>query len=196
VNGRRRAARLTRRLGAVAAALLVAAGCGVGTEEDPRGISRERVPQELNAPPPAPPTTDRPDAVAFNVFLVRGERLAPVPRALIGRLTVGQRLDTLLAGPSTEEAASGYRSSISEGTRLVVTSVTGSIAVVEVSTELTSIGGAEQVMAVAQVVYTVTEAPEVSEVSFTVEGRPAGAPTRDGTVDDRPVRREDYAGLR
>ncbi|MFP5369271.1 MAG: GerMN domain-containing protein [Actinomycetes bacterium] len=184
---------------AVLAALAVLAvllpGCGIDIEDAPRGIGPERVPAELGAPPPAPPAADRPGAVAFTVYLLRGDRLAPVLRAAVGTVTVADRLDALVAGPTQEEAATGLRSTLPEGPRLEVTSVAGSVVTVDVSTGLTTIGGPEQVLAVAQIVFTATEAPGVTAVAFTADDRRAATPTADGSIADRPVSRADFPGL-
>jgi spore germination protein GerM len=179
----------------LAGAVIVTAGCGVDTETSPRRIPADRIPAQLNAPPPSPPTADRPGAVAFTVYLVRGEDLAPVPRALIGTVTVAERLSALAAGPSQEEAASGVRSTLPEGPRLAMTQVAAGVATVDVAANLAAIGGPEQVLAVAQIVFTATEDPAVEAVAFTVDRRPAGTPTGDGSIADRPVRRSDFPGL-
>lgn len=180
---------------AVVALALVLTGCGVDIETTHRQVPADRVPEQLGAPPPAPPTADRPGAAAFTVYLVRDKALAPAPRALIGTVTAADRLSALVAGPSQDEAASGLRTTLPEGPRLTVTKVAGGVATVDLAADLTAIGGPEQVLAVAQIVFTATEDPAVQAVAFTADHRPVGTPTGDGSIAEGPVQRTDFPKL-
>jgi spore germination protein GerM len=60
---------------------------------------------------------------------------------------------------------------------------------------ITELGGDEQLLAVAQLVCTLTARPGVGPVSFTLEGAPVDVPTGDGSLTSGPVSRDDYADL-
>lgn len=180
------------RLGCSAAVALLVAGCGVPTESRPRSISDDLIPAELSNPPPGPPSTDRPGAVAFTVYLIGGERLRPVPRAVVGTVSPEGRLDALRAGPTAEEAASGLRSALDEATSVRVARVAGRVATIDLPSELADLVGSDQVLSLAQLVYTVTDDPAVEAVVFTVNGDPVASPVQDGTLIGRAVGRSDF----
>jgi hypothetical protein len=57
-----------------------------------------------------------------------------------------------------------------------------------------SIGGGNQLLAVAQVLWTLTEFPGIDGVLFVLDGPLVAVPTDDG-LTDRPVDRADYAAV-
>jgi spore germination protein GerM len=71
---------------------------------------------------------------------------------------------------------------------------TDAVVTVAVSREFTEVAGGNQLLATAQVVFTVTEVPGVAAVRVTADGSPVEVPT-DAGLTDEPVRREDYASV-
>jgi spore germination protein GerM len=57
------------------------------------------------------------------------------------------------------------------------------------------LGGTEQLIALAEIVYTATARPGVGQVSFTLEGEPIEIPRGDGSLTSDAVTRGDYREL-
>lgn len=185
---------LPRATAAIALLLGLAAGCGVRPESQPRHIPAERLPAELAAAPADSPTSGA-AAFAFRVYLVSGARLVPVERRVSEQASAMRRLAALKEGPTREEAASGLRSSLGERAAVRVVEVSQGVASVDLGADLAELFGSDRVLALAQIVFTLTDTPGIDEVRFSVERRPVATPIEDGTLIDRPLRREDFARL-
>lgn len=171
---------------AALSAVLVLSGCGVDPQARPETVSV-----------PAPPSTQagpsgNPGDPQVNVYLLRGSRLAPVPRSQ-ARPGVDASLELLAAGPTrTEVLVQGLRTALPPQSLLPEPSASGdAVVTIAVTRDFTDIAGLSQLLAVAQVVWTVTEDPQVSRVRITAEGRPLEVPTDDG-LTDQAVGRDDY----
>lgn len=185
--GRRRLA------GGVLFAALLAA-CGVPTDRAPRPVT-QRVPFGLLDPPPASTTTTtRPPlaTVTTPVFFVRENRLVSVPRQVQAPLSVPAALVELLEGPNDTETAAGIRTAVSLQTQLLSTEVGGEVARLDLAGTFAEVPGDEQLLALAQLVFTTTAVEGVSAVSFAINGRPVAVPTADGTLKPGPVGRADF----
>ena len=178
---------------AVVIAVAVLAGCGVPADRDPRPIT-QRVPFGLLDPPPASTTTTRPPlaTVSTPVFFVTDGRLVPVNREVPAPLSVPAALVALLDGPSDTETAAGIRTAISLQTQLLSTEVGGDVARLDLAGTFAEVPGDEQLLAVAQLVFTATAVEGVSAVTFAINGRPVAVPTADGTLKPGPVGRADF----
>lgn len=172
----------------IALAVLLLAGCIPGPQDEPTPIV---------VPAPATAVPDRPAARGsrtVTVYFQQGGRLHPVERPAFDT-SPAARLELLLAGPSAAEAAAGVRTAVApRGVLTHVTYVVPDTAVVEVSPAFAQISGADQLLAVAQVVWTLTEHPSTSLVSVAVDGRPLEVPTDRG-LSRVPVRRSAYASV-
>ncbi len=71
----------------------------------------------------------------------------------------------------------------------------GGIARVDLGPAVSALPGGEQLLAVAQIVCTLTGRPGVGQVSFTLEGASLAVPKGDGSLVTSPVARDDYASL-
>lgn len=182
---------------AASCALLIAlaGACGVPIESRPRPISPDQVPSALSVPPSTPPTTDGPGDARFTVYLIDGKSLRPVPRAAADSIGPTTRLEALRAGPTSEEAAAGLGSALNEEVTIRVSQLTGEVAIVDLPPALAALVGSDQVLAIAQLVFTLTEDPAISGVIFTVEGKPVDVPIGDGTLTGRAVGRADFPAL-
>lgn len=179
------------REGVAGLAILVFAttGCGVRGEASPTrlediALSPEAVPAE------ARPEEEGPTTV---VFFVRDERLEAVERSTPP--TLGAAVRGLLQGPRETEAEGGLRSAVPAGTELLSASLVEGLATIDLSVDFASVVGPEQVLALAQLVYTATSIPEVSSVRVAIAGAPIDAARGDGSLSSGPVRREDYPDL-
>ena len=126
------------------------------------------------------------------IYLVRNEKVAPARRYVDPAAPATPALEALLAGPTAADEDRGTE--IPEGTRLLGVSIDGDgVLTADLSQEFTSGGGsASMKMRVAQIVYTATQFPTVSGVSFAVEGEPLTTLGGEGLLLDRPQTRADY----
>lgn len=184
---------------ALAAALLsvLTVACGVPTDPEPRPLAADRVPFGLLDPNPTPSSTPAsPEgAVTMTIYLVSHDRLAPVTRDVPPPGGPEQALSELLAGVTRQEAASGIRTAIAPATEARPTAVAGSEVRIDLSRAFLGGGTKEQILAVAQIVYTVTALPGLDSVSFTLSGRSVEVPSADGTLRAGPLRRSDFAAV-
>ncbi|MDP8992421.1 MAG: GerMN domain-containing protein [Actinomycetota bacterium] len=185
-----------RGLLAASSAVLLVAACGVPTDERPQTIPRDDVPFDILVPSTAPsarggPATGSP----VQLFFVRGERLAAVPRQVSGPVTLRGVLDALVVGPTPAEAASGLRSAIRPQTRVINVALRDGVAQIDLSTPFAGVEGEDQVPAVGQLVYACTQLPGVSGLQLLVDGERVEVPTEEGKLTSRPLRRTDFPKL-
>lgn len=175
----------------------LAAACGVRTESAPRTLSAGEVPYGLLEE--APPTTVAPrvpsvPTAPVNVYFVRGERMYPVVRQVNAPPSVAKALTALLFGPEEDEATAGVRSAISPTAAIQARAVDSATFLVDLSSEFAQGSVTEQVIGLAQVVWTATDIPGVTGVRFTLNGLPIQVPTPTGSTGD-PVGRDAFAEL-
>jgi Sporulation and spore germination/Immunoglobulin-like domain of bacterial spore germination len=144
----------------------------------------------------APSTSASPDVTAFAVYFFRGDRLVPVYRTVPRTLAVARAaLQQLLAGPTAVESAgaAGLTSTVPSGSRLLDVSISGGNATVDLSGQFESGGGSASMFGrLAQVVYTVTQFPSVTGVTFRLDGQPVTTFSSEGIVLSGPSVRADY----
>ncbi|HWC10601.1 MAG TPA: GerMN domain-containing protein [Acidimicrobiales bacterium] len=180
------------RAGALGLVLTIIVGCGIPVDERARPLSRDEVPSPLRTEAP-PPTTQfaAPSPASAELFFVRDSRLAPV-----GRQTETPSVDDALAalgsGPTASERGDGLRTALPGPVELAGADAAG-VPVVEVAESFGEVEGEEQILALAQIVFTLTGLPGVNGVAFSLSGRVVEVPTGDGTLKAGPLGREDYA---
>ena len=188
---------MTPRLGLVVAVGLLLGACGVQADEGPRALAADEVPYGLleQAPPttaaPRPPTVP---TEAVTVYFVSGERMYKVLRQVNAPPSVPKALTALLFGPLEDEASSGVRSAINPTATIQARSIDASTYLVDLSSEFAQGSVSEQILGLAQVVWTATELPGVTGVRFTLNGAPIQVPTPNGSSGE-PVGREAFAEL-
>ncbi|MFP5319815.1 MAG: GerMN domain-containing protein [Acidimicrobiia bacterium] len=179
---------------ALAAVLLTGlAACGVPQDPQPRAIPADRVPFGLldtEALPSASSAGEGLDEVV--VYLVAQERLAGATRKVQGPVTAETVIRALLGGPTAEEAARGLRSALDSSVELSTRGRTGVVVAVELGETFSTTGATDEILAVAQIVYTLTALTGIEAVRFMVEGEPIEVPAGDGTLRSAPVGRADF----
>ena len=175
----------------------VVAGCGIPPDDQATLAQPGSVPYDLLGD--GPPATATPQVAALTekatIFLVQGERLAPVQRELPAPVSVDSVLEALAAGPTTTEVQLGLRTALLTADLMRSGGVTGGIATIDLGQPFTEIAGRDQIVALAQIVSTVTGLPGVGRVRFTFDGQPVGILRGDGAVTTETVSRDDYATL-
>jgi spore germination protein GerM len=185
-------------LALVAAAAVLLAGCGVPPDDKATLAAPDSVPFDLLGQAPSVTATTLPFAQTekATLFLVQGERLAPVQRELPAPVSVESVLEALISGPTTTEVQLGLRTALLTTPGLVNSGgVSGGIATIDLGQHFSEIAGRDQIVALAQIVSTVTGLPGVGRVRFTLDGNPVGILRGDGAVTTETVSRDDYATL-
>ena len=189
-------------IGAAVAVLL--AGCGIPTESAARSISHSQVPYHLLSP--TAPTVTTPTLNSFvtiNVYftvtnksVVKEPRFIPPPAASLTAV-----IDALLKGPKLSELQTGVQTSLDSGVKLLSAHVADGIAKVNFNPAFADISGYQQVLAVAQVVWTVATWPGGAlhgtgiGVEFEIGGFEIQVPLSTGRLVTGPVHLKQYASL-
>lgn len=180
--------------------VLLVVGCGVPAEDDARRASPDEVPEELLRPSTTVPPTTTTVAAPFDVTLYFADadsRLVEVERSLETSPSLEDLVRLLLDEPVASEDAGPLRTALAGGADPVVRSVSldRGVAVVDLSGAFRGLPSGDQILGVAQIVYTVTGRSGVGRASFTLEGQPVEVPIGDGSLTGEPVARDDYANL-
>lgn len=184
-----------RRWAAVAAAVVsvaLVAGCGVSAEPDANRIDPDSVPFGLLDVQST--TTEASTGEPVTIFLLSGDKLLAVPRTLPDDGELADLLELVVAGPTPTEQGLGVTSAVAPGTVASVGTERG-VAEVDLTESFGEIGSADQLLALAQIVYVLTAQPGIGSVAFTLEGEPIEVPRTDGTASDQPLTRDDFAAL-
>ena len=182
------------RIGVVlAAACLVLSACGVRSQGGPERLPAEVLPSELRPSAAASPGPSAgPGSTSVPVYLVEDGRLVRQDQPA-RRRAVQDALDALL----TAGAAQGSRwSAVPPGTVVVRSTLRGGRLSLELSPQFAEVRGPDQLLAVAQVVWTATEFPPVRQVDVLVHGRRIELPVEQGEVSSGPAKRTDYWSVR
>ena len=195
-----RLCRLATGIALVTLSLAVMAACGIPSDETATLADPSDVPFDLLTPAAAPNTTVTSPAGSESdratVFLVLGERLATVERRVPAPASPDVVLEALERGPTETEAQFGMRSALTGDNVVRSVGAVGGIATVDLGPSFTDIiGTRDQILALAQIVSTLTRLPGIGRVNFTLEGVPVGVPRGDGAVTTESVSIDDYALL-
>lgn len=182
---------------ATALVVVVALGaCGIPADSQPQALARKDIPFDLLAPSTTVATPGTPGVrVPINVYLVGITGLVPVTRGVRAPATLPEALSALLAGPTDAEVADGLRTAVSAQTSVSAGTVGFGVGTIDLGGAFGQVGGQEQILAVAQLVFTATSVPGIVKVQFTLGGRPVEVPAGDGTLTQGPLGRSDFPSL-
>ena len=178
------------------AVMLLAAGCGVQGDGAPRSLAPDAVPDELLAPKTSTAPADEPDGgTEVTVYLVDNrDLLRPVPRTLPSPALITDVLGSLLDGATDEEADEGLRSEIPSGTTVNgIDRLDRDVIAIDLSEEFAETTADGELLAQAQIVYTVSQLPNVEGVLFLVDGRPREGADDEAKLTSSPLTTEDFA---
>jgi spore germination protein GerM len=185
--------RLAAVLAAVLATSMAAAGCGVPVDREPRPLSAGEIPRPLPSFAEAPAETGEEGAAAASVYFVRDGRLVRVSRELAPTATLEEVLAAVSRGPTASERAEGIRSALTGDVNFA--GLASGVPLLDVTDAVVDVELDQRIVALAQLVYTLTAVAGIDGVSFVHSGRPVEVPTGDGTLKRGPVRRTDYAAV-
>ncbi|WP_460661783.1 GerMN domain-containing protein [Kribbella swartbergensis] len=158
-------------------------------------IEPQAIPSRLQSPgvPTAAPSAASADV---QVNFVRNDRLVPVTREVTGPDLLDGVIQALTAGPTGTEQAAGITSALPPGLALSVVEVQSTRVVLQLSGETDGRSATENVLAVGQIVLSVTALRTVEEVTFWRDGAPVEALLADGALTTDPLTAADYEALR
>lgn len=178
--------------------VVVVAGCGVPTQDSADVAAREEVPFGLLDADRQPVAGANPSqGVVVEVFLYSEdqERLVAVERRIRSG-SAQAALAELEEPPTSTEQLAGLTSALSDVDGISTVEVSDRVVEVDLTEAFADIGGSDQLLALAQIVYTATARPGVDEVTFRLDGERVEIPIGDGTLTTGTVDREDYEQLR
>lgn len=190
-----------RALVAVLAVLAVTAGAcgGLRAEERDHPLAAHEVPYDLLAGPtsttnPPPPTTTTTLPWRTNLYYVAGSRIVQAPRQLREQPDVEQVLRLLLSGPADADLPL-VRSALDVGDARLAGPASGGELTIELAPDFGARSPSEQILALGQLVWTVTEVPGVGRVVFRIDGTDLAVPLPNGQLAQGAVSRDDYLVL-
>jgi spore germination protein GerM len=189
--------RLLRAVVVVLVVVVAAVGsaCGVRTDDEPRALAADQIPYGLLEEAPvtttSTPTASVPKERSWVYFVDASDHLVRVPRDVNRPPTVAKTLTAMLFGVQEDEAALGYRSAIDPTASVQARALDPATYVIDLSPEFGQGSASEQLLRIAQLVYTATEIAGVTGVRFTLNGTPIQTPTPTGSTSD-PVGRDAY----
>lgn len=180
----------------VMAALLGSGACGVPLENDAHVIPGEDFPYDLDVTSTTDVSVAPSGSGSATVFLLRDDELVEVPRMVTDPADLAGLLTELTASLSPAETGQGLRRALNDAALLGGVDRAGRVATVELDADFDQFAPHEQLLALAQIVFTLTERDEVDRVQFSREGEPLTIPTATGSLVNGPVSRYDYRSLR
>jgi hypothetical protein len=202
--------------------LVLAASCGVGSDDSLRqindddlfGLNETTTSSSSTTTTTAPALPSVPSTIGAStttiatetvqLFFLDGNRLQPVPSPLAGEATPSRVIAALEAGPPTGPLGIGLRTLLPEPSTAVpalVNSVDPSslgYATVDLaSNAFQLIDAADQRAAIAQIVLTLINRPGIGQVRFTLDGVPMRVPGGEGLQSGpgEAVSLQDYESL-
>lgn len=170
-------------LARVLLAMLLLAACGVEPQREPQPVPPDRLPS-------AAPSASVEASVRGRVWGMREQRLVPVFVQLSGT-DVPPRVRALLRLAEDEQAATA----IARGTRLLSVDRDGDVVELRLSSAFTRTPERQLPLALAQLVFTVTEAAGVERARIEAAGGTVPLVDGNGRVLRRPLARSDFATL-
>ncbi|MEO6627092.1 MAG: GerMN domain-containing protein [Aquihabitans sp.] len=182
-----------RALAGLIAVCLFSAGCGVRPESDAHRTPPADVPFGL-LEDPADATAAAPEAQTVTVFLFRDKHLIPVERTAPKGTGLADIADLVALGPTQDERSLGLVSSLPTGQIASIKAVRG-VAQVDLSDTFADLRSRDQILAIAQLVFSLTARPGIGRVSFTLDGAATEVPRSDGALTTDALAREDFEAL-
>jgi hypothetical protein len=179
------------RLPALLSVIAVGAACSVPVDAGPRPYLDDVAVEAIGL---VPATTDRAGEEPVELHFVSRGALVAVSRGLPSsdpEAVAGALVDGPL--PGGEEL--DLRSAIPPQTEVLSVTVDGTVATVDLTEGFALVGGAEELLAVGQIVLTLAGLDGVEGVRFSLEGTAVAAPVGEGQLTDRPLVPDDFAAL-
>ena len=179
--------------------LVLAAGCGLPTDDEAIRLDPDDVPFGLIDPPPTT-VQDPPPGTTSQVTLYyvdqAGEALVQLPTAVPGPGDAATVVSTLLSSDAEELAQEGVLSAIPPETALLSSELgEDGILSLDFSVELQSVQGPNLLLALGQLTCTAAGLDDVVSVTYQIDGEGITVQNGEGVEQDGPVRCRDYQNL-
>ena len=181
-------------LAVVLSAVGSSSGCGVPTQQSAEPIENDRLPIALQERA-VPDATVGPPLESIAVWLVRDDALSSVVHLVESPVTPGVALRQLELGATQAEQRQGLRSAIPDAGMVGDATVTRGTTTVELAQSFDQIPPRDQMLAIAQIVLTLTDLRGVGRVQFERSDASLAVPLADGSMTDEPVSADDYFAL-
>lgn len=182
-----------RRLVAIAIIVVTAAAsCGLPARNHVTTVDSTSVPFGLLRPTPVSSANAGPGGHPVHIFLIEGTRLVAADRRVLSANVPSSTVRVLFLGPLPAETKHGLTSDIPAQTHLVSLDLKGTTATLDLTGEFGTVGGTAQVLAVAQIVYTLTAFQYIHSVRIEINGKPVEAPNGSGSLSYAARSRSDY----
>jgi spore germination protein GerM len=134
------------------------------------------------------------------LYFISGGQLNPYPRSLAKPAAVAAVVEALQGGPPSGETGVGIRSAVPTRQEALIKPAVDDSGVATIDLPpgfFELIPPDDQLLAIGQIVLTVTEVGGIGQVLFTESGQPLGVPRKGGGISDgtTPLARRDYAEL-
>jgi hypothetical protein len=173
------------------ATLASVGGCGFPTQD-----SSSKAVADQPASLITEPEGGRPILETVSVWLVGDETLKASPRRVQSPAEASSVLTELLSGPTDAEIARGLRSAIPSPDMVVDVATSAGRADVQLASDFLDIPAGDQVLALGQIVFTLTDLRGVGRVRFLIDDVPVLVPLPSGDSTEDSVSRDDFAALR
>lgn len=178
------------------AVVSVLVGCGVATSDNVEIVEPADVPFGLLEPDRVPVALQPADGTIVQLYFFDPDSAALVP---VTREVSGGAIEAVTAalesGPTASESFLGLQSALTDIAAIDGVAVEGSTAVVDLNDSFNTLGGSDQIIAIAQLVFTVTERPALDRLVVRVDGENVEVPRADGTLTSDPLTRADYTSF-
>ena len=176
----------------VAAAVVMAmGGCSVAVQDHPVPWGTGPLPGDTAVPAAPPPPGPR----TVTVFFVGSGRLVARTRSVPAADPLHEALAALVAGPGPGSTPEPLHSALPGSIHSLDVTVASGVANVVVPDVFDRMGSDKEILAVAQLVFTVMAEPGITGLRLVSGGTPVELPTETGRLVSRPVTREDYGAL-
>ncbi len=178
----------------VVSVVFLGVSCGVPAESSPRQLPQSAIPDALKPSDTVVSTSASPEE-RVDLWFVRDSQLVSVTHLVPARADPKRVIDELLSGPTDSERSGSLRSAIPDAAAVDEVKVSGGKATVGLSSAFSEIPAADQLLAVAQLVLTLTDLRGIGLVEFTVGDAAAAVPLPNGDTSTGSVSRDDYVEL-
>lgn len=190
--------RLAACIGALALGGGLAGGCGIPLQQSAQPIASDLLPEPVRSasPPAGNPSTGGVHVEDAVYFTTAGAFVVPEPRYFKPHATVGTVVTALLDGPTQREYAEGVQTALGGGIHLLSWKVSGDTVTVDFTETFLSLSGTQEVLGVAQVVYTIASFLDPAySVLFETTGDPIFVPVGTGALVSGKVHVSEYTSL-
>jgi spore germination protein GerM len=183
-----------RAIGFVVAAMVTVSACGVPHDDSAAKVSSDHVPfgllDEHSGASPVDTTGSE-----TTIYFVKNGRLVPVVRRMDPDVRPRAVVRELVRGPTKDEVDAGLHSALPEPSAVNRISVTAGTASVDLARAFSTLPSTEQLLALAQLVFTLTGQPGIGQVRFTLRGEATEVPVANGSLVSTAVSRDDFAAV-